>query len=73
MEEPLRDGFAKDWPAVVLFMTVSGVNTCGHTRHSYRVQVEKASAVRVVVHTNGPYELYQVKWCARCQYGANVP
>ena len=28
VEEPLWDALAKDWPAVVLFTTVSGVNTC---------------------------------------------
>ena len=32
VEEPLRNVLAKDWPAVVFFMTVSGVNSCGEIR-----------------------------------------
>ena len=61
VEKPLRNSLAKDRPTVVLFVTVSGVNSRGLIRRSYHVQVKEASTIRVVVQTNGPHELYCIQ------------
>jgi hypothetical protein len=58
VEEPLWNLLAKDWPAVVFFVTAPGINLHEQgIRWPHYVRIEEASAVCVVVQTDRPDEL----------------